>query len=143
VQREHRHFGLVARREALEGLAGCEVQTGSCPIREAVVHHVADQAVLEAVAERAVGLEEPAELGDGRLVEFEALAAEELVDDHAPEAPTEHGGVRQHPLGEGIEGVDLRRQRALQRRRYGIERTRAPERRRSARRRTSGSPLRE
>ncbi len=86
-------LGVVARAERLVRLAGLTVQPGSHAVRQAVVHDVADQAVAEPVAARAVGVDEAAQQRDRRLIEFEPLPAQQLLDDGTPEAPAEHGGV--------------------------------------------------
>ena len=91
------------------------------PIGEAVVHDVADEPVLEPVAEGSVGLDEPAEPDERGLVELETLVTEEFLLDDTPEAPAEHRGVREHAFRQRVERIDLCREDALQRFGNGVE----------------------
>eukprot|EP01041_Mallomonas_annulata_P024754 gene24754-45617_t len=70
----------------------------------------------------AVLLEEAPEPFDRRVVDAELLGAEHLGERAAPEAAAEHAGVRQHPLRERVERIDLRGHGALQRGGDGVER---------------------
>jgi hypothetical protein len=89
---------------------------GTRAVGEAVVHDVADQPVLEPVAERAVGLDESLSWATVASSSSSPSWRSSSSTTDTPEAPPEHRRVRQHALRQRIERIDLGGQRALQRR---------------------------
>ena len=139
VQRQHRCVGVVIRcSDASNASPASRWRRARDRYAEAVIDDIADQAVLEPVAKRTVGLDEPAELG-----EWSPGRARDPRDGGVPrrrpsEATPEHGRVRQHPLRQRVERVDLGC-RACPGAIPGPHRaSRAPALPRSTRRRTTG-----
>ena len=118
------HLGVECRvcRHALERLARRLVDLGTCPVRECLVHHVADEAVAEPQASLAVGLEEAVELLPRRFIELTILCGQRGIEHGATEAAPEHRCDAQCPPCQRRDRVDLSGDDGVDRIGNGVER---------------------
>ena len=92
-------------------------------VAEPVVRDVTEQPVAKAPPIDIVRFEEAAESFQRRLVDADVLGFEYLGEHGTTKAATEHRCVRQDPLRQRVQCIDLGSHRSLQRRRHRVEGT--------------------
>ncbi len=113
VEREHLGHRVHVLGRGGDRLPDAGVQFTAAPERQALVRHVAHQAVAEPEAAPAVGLEQPRERADRRRAGLETLVLEQARRELLGEAHPQHREVPQPGAIARREPVDLRHHETL------------------------------